>query len=50
MNHATIYGWEKGLAFPATLARFGSWCHIYDLTVSLIIKRKDGSVIYSKDL
>ncbi len=50
MNFVSIYGWEIGRNFPATLARLGRWCGAYDLVAELTIRRKDGSVIYSKEL
>ena len=51
MNYVSIHGWEVGANFPATLARLGSWCGLYELTVNLTItRRKDGTVLYSREL
>lgn len=50
MDHVSVYGWEKGIYFPATLARFGLWCGVFRLKADLVIKKKDKSVLYSREL
>ncbi len=50
MDHVSIYGWEKGIYFPATLARLGLWSGALKVTSNLIMKKRNGSVLYSREL